>query len=171
MWTLLWCSYISASALLEQLDIESSDFVDEVLYQVHQSCRFPQLTSHLQIEQAWLVNNRVLEDSFNAARRRLKGGANTSSDANLGIGFYAVYDWSSVENIANNGIFPGNDQNTWLGKPRQGKICSFLMFCYLFKICPCKHAKLLRVIGVYALITGGMRYFAFSFALAILPGF
>lgn len=110
-------------SLLEQLDIESSDFVDEVLYQIHQSCRFPQLTSHLHIEQAWLVNNRVLEDSFNAARRRLhKGGANTSSDANLGIGFYAVYDWSSVENIANNGIFPGNDQNTWLGKPRQGVV-------------------------------------------------
>ncbi|TPP59198.1 hypothetical protein FGIG_06074 [Fasciola gigantica] len=110
-------------SLLEQLDTESSDFVDEVLYQIHQSCRFPHLTSYLQIEQAWLVNNRKLEESFNAARKRFqKSGANASSDSNLGVGFYAVFDWSSVENIAQSGIFPGNDQNTWLGKPQQGVV-------------------------------------------------
>ncbi|VDP92280.1 unnamed protein product [Echinostoma caproni] len=110
-------------ALLEALDTKSSDFVDEILSQIHQSCRFPQITSHLHVEQAWLVHNRILEESFASARKRLqKGGTNASNDANLGVGFYAVFDWSAVEYIASNGISPGNDPNTWLGKPNQGVV-------------------------------------------------
>ncbi|KAF8562051.1 hypothetical protein P879_08364 [Paragonimus westermani] len=112
----------STESLLESVAIDSTDFVDEILPQINQSFRFPQLSSYLRVDEAWLVHSRVLEQSFAAARKRLSKNTatNSSAESNLCTGFLVVSDWKKVEMIAHDGVQPGNAPDTWLGQPNMG---------------------------------------------------
>ncbi|CAL8100443.1 unnamed protein product [Calicophoron daubneyi] len=114
----------SNKSLLESVSLDSSDYSEEILPQIVENFRFPQLAPYLRVEKAWLVHNRATEDSFNAARKRLqKNPLNSSNnEGSLCTGFFAVVDWEDVETIANDGLFPGNAPETWLGQPESGVV-------------------------------------------------
>ncbi|KER31398.1 hypothetical protein T265_02314 [Opisthorchis viverrini] len=109
-------------SLLESVALDSADYVDEILPQITQSFRFPQLARYLRIDEAWLVHNRMLEQSFTAARKRLQKSSllMSSVEANLCTGFCVLTDWTKVEEVASGGLSPGNVPDTWLGQPEQG---------------------------------------------------
>ncbi|GAA50678.1 hypothetical protein CLF_104899 [Clonorchis sinensis] len=109
-------------SLLESVALDSADYVDEILPQITQSFRFPQLARYLRIDEAWLVHNRILEQSFTAARKRLQKSSllMSSVEANLCTGFCVLTDWTKVEEVASGGLSPGNVPDTWLGQPEQG---------------------------------------------------
>ncbi|TGZ74901.1 hypothetical protein CRM22_000687 [Opisthorchis felineus] len=109
-------------SLLESVALDSADYVDEILPQITQSFRFPQLARYLRIDEAWLVHNRILEQSFTAARKRLQKSSllMSSVEANLCTGFCVLSDWTKVEEVASGGLSPGNVPDTWLGQPEQG---------------------------------------------------
>ncbi|CAH8569587.1 unnamed protein product [Heterobilharzia americana] len=111
-------------SLLENIGLNSVDYLEEIYPQINQSFRFPQLSPHFEVEEAWLIHNKTLEDSFSQARKRLQKNpitnAITGTESSLCTGFLAVKDWKDVENIAADGLGPGNDPDTWLGQPKLG---------------------------------------------------
>ncbi|KAK4468083.1 hypothetical protein MN116_008254 [Schistosoma mekongi] len=113
-------------SLLENIDLNSADYLEEIYPQINQSFRFPQLSSHFEVENAWFIHNKTLEDSFSQARKRFqKNLANntvTGTELSLCTGFLVVSKWNNVEKIASDGLIPGNDPDTWLGQQKLGLV-------------------------------------------------
>ncbi|KAH8857603.1 Protein TASOR [Schistosoma japonicum] len=113
-------------SLLENIDLNSADYLEEIYPQINQSFRFPQLSSHFNVENAWFIHNKTLEDSFSQARKRfqknLTNNAVTGTELSLCTGFLVVSKWSDVEKIASDGLIPGNDPDTWLGQQKLGLV-------------------------------------------------
>ncbi|CAH8861400.1 unnamed protein product [Trichobilharzia szidati] len=97
--------------LLEAVDLKSVDYSEEIYPQINQSFRFPQLSVHFEVGEAWFIHNKTLEDLFSQARKRLQKNPinNTITGTEL-----------NVEKIAADGLDPGNDPDTWLGQPKSG---------------------------------------------------
>ncbi|CAH8299791.1 unnamed protein product, partial [Schistosoma turkestanicum] len=118
-------------SLLENVDLNSVDFTEEIYSQINQSFRFPQLSSYFDVKEAWFIHNKTLEDIFSQARKRFQKtplNNNISGvESSLCTGFLVVNNWNDVEKIASDGLLPGNDPDTWLGQQKLGKcvcVCS-----------------------------------------------
>lgn len=101
------------------------DYSEEIYPQINQSLRFPQLSSYFDVEKAWFIHNKTLEDLFSQARKRFqKNPINnivTGVESSLCTGFLVVNNWNDVEKIASDGLIPGNDPDTWLGQQKLGE--------------------------------------------------
>ncbi|CAH8617279.1 unnamed protein product [Schistosoma rodhaini] len=111
-------------SLLQNVDLNSVDYSEEIYPQINQSFRFPQLSSYFNVEEAWFIHNKTLEDLFSQARKRFqKNPINsivTGVESSLCTGFLVVNSWNDVEKIASDGLIPGNDPDTWLGQQKLG---------------------------------------------------
>ncbi|CAH8598469.1 unnamed protein product [Schistosoma bovis] len=111
-------------SLLQNVDLNSVDYSEEIYPQINQSFRFPQLSSYFDVEKAWFIHNKTLEDLFSQARKRFqKNPINnivTGVESSLCTGFLVVNNWNDVEKIASDGLIPGNDPDTWLGQQKLG---------------------------------------------------
>ena len=121
---LTWCFKILIAAL-ESISVDSDDFVEEIGAHIQENFRFRKFANEaFKAEGAWLVHNRSLEEAFGKARKRLQQGDGVFQSkvaVSTQYGFLFTKDWHAIEFIACNGLKTGNLQDTWLGKPSDGK--------------------------------------------------
>ncbi len=111
---------------MESISTSSTDFTEEIDSHLQNGFRFRTLANEaLQIEEAWLVHNRKLDDAFGKARKRLQQGDGFGPNQNVSVsthsGFVFTESWKTVEALASDGLKPGNLPSTWLGKPKSGE--------------------------------------------------
>ncbi|BHF59897.1 Probable RNA-binding protein 19 [Sparganum proliferum] len=116
-------------SLLECVAVDSIDYTDEIEPHLRNNYRFRRLSSEaIHVDKAWLVHNRKLDDAFGNARKRLVKGDGLGRTQNVTVsvrtGFVFTDKWENVENVASEGLKPGNLPTTWLGKPSAGATVS-----------------------------------------------
>uniref|UniRef100_A0A0X3PEW2 TASOR pseudo-PARP domain-containing protein n=3 Tax=Schistocephalus solidus TaxID=70667 RepID=A0A0X3PEW2_SCHSO len=116
-------------SLLECVPVDSIDYTDEIEPHLRNNYRFRRLSSEaIHVDKAWLVHNRKLDDAFGNARKRLVKGDGFGRTQNVAVsvrtGFVFTDKWENVENVASEGLKPGNLPTTWLGKPNAGATVS-----------------------------------------------
>ena len=112
-------------AALESINVDSDDFVEEIDAHLQENFRFRKFANEaFKADSAWLIHNRSLEEAFGKARKRLQQGdgvVQNKISVSTQYGFLFTKNWHAIEFIACNGLKTGNLQDTWLGRPNNGK--------------------------------------------------
>lgn len=112
---------------MESISILSNDFTEEIDQHLQNGFRYRKLANEaVQVEDAWLIHNRKLDEDFAKARKRLQRGHGFGPNQNVTVsshsGFVLTESWKTLESLATDGIKPGNLPSTWLGKPQSGEL-------------------------------------------------